>query len=436
MKRRNFLRATGLAAAGAIAMPYILPSGRLFAASGSRRANHVVYCLFAGGVRNFESVQKAEGNLMRNLLVGNESISPDLLGDIPNLPLVGGQRLQELGTLYKEMRYAQGPTGHFNGHTTAITGTYTQVDLNLKSNPEYPTIFELYRRHNSPQQTALNAWWVSNSLGPYPALNYSNYQGYGATYGANYMQPTTLFSPQVQPVVSNPKQFTQAELTKAKQYRDFFDNNFSNTFVDGDAGVGNTEEHNFQLQQFIKSVYTQAQSGAFTDPWGIGPGQYNGDMINMFAAELIIQQFKPELLVVNMQGVDAGHTSFTDYCANMARADYAAAHLWKTIQNTPGMANDTIMIIVPEHGRNLQPNSIIDGNGRYALDHTNDQTSREIFCMVVGPSGVVNQNQVINNVLGESIDVVPTIADILGFLPDMQASGYSLPGAPLLQSFV
>jgi anaerobic selenocysteine-containing dehydrogenase len=53
MKRRNFLKTTGLAAAGVIAAPYILPSGRLFAASGNRNANQVVFCLFAGGVRNF-----------------------------------------------------------------------------------------------------------------------------------------------------------------------------------------------------------------------------------------------------------------------------------------------------------------------------------------------------------------------------------------------
>ena len=39
-------------------MPYILPGGRLFARTASRRVNHVVFCLFAGGVRNIESYNK------------------------------------------------------------------------------------------------------------------------------------------------------------------------------------------------------------------------------------------------------------------------------------------------------------------------------------------------------------------------------------------
>ena len=44
MKRREFVKSIGVATAGAFVAPYILPSGRLFAASGARRANHVVFC--------------------------------------------------------------------------------------------------------------------------------------------------------------------------------------------------------------------------------------------------------------------------------------------------------------------------------------------------------------------------------------------------------
>ena len=47
MKRRNFLKNTALGAA-AITAPFILPSGRLFAATGSRMADHVVFVAFAG----------------------------------------------------------------------------------------------------------------------------------------------------------------------------------------------------------------------------------------------------------------------------------------------------------------------------------------------------------------------------------------------------
>jgi hypothetical protein len=49
---------------------------------------------------------------------------------------------------------------------------------------------------------------------------------------------------------------------------------------------------------------------------------------------------------------------------------------------------------MPEHGRNLQPNSVIDIYGRYALDHNNDEMSRRIFGLIAGPSSVVKQGQV------------------------------------------
>lgn len=55
MNRRNFLKAAGIGA-GVISMPYLLPSGRLFAQTGARKANHVVLVLFAGGVRQQETV--------------------------------------------------------------------------------------------------------------------------------------------------------------------------------------------------------------------------------------------------------------------------------------------------------------------------------------------------------------------------------------------
>ena len=100
---------------------------------------------------------------------------------------------------------------------------------------------------------------------------------------------------------------------------------------------------------------------------------------------------------------------------NIRKADYAVAKLWEAIQSTPGMANDTILIVAPEHGRNLLPNTIIDQYGRYALDHTNDEMTREIFCLIAGPPSAVKQNQVFSEARGESVDIVPTIAHLLGF---------------------
>jgi len=432
MQRRGFIKKAAIATAGAFAAPYILPSGRLFAATGARIANHVVLCLFAGGVRNFETMQKAEGNLMPFSLTGNESINPQIAGGMDPLPTPTGQKLQQQGTLFKEFRFNQGPTGHFSGHSTAITGQYNLADINLKQRPAYPTLFEYYRKHNSPSVTALNAWWVSNALGPYPALNFSNYEGYGADYGANFIQPASIISLPGYNSLGNPKNFSTTELDKVKSLRQFMDNNFSSNYTPGDAGITNTEAESVQIEAFIKQSFDNAVAGQYDNPWGVG--FMSGDMFNVFFAEEIIKQFKPELTVVNMQDVDVCHANFTSYCNNIRKADYALAHLWQTIQSTPGMANDTILIAVPEHGRNENPNTIVDAYGKYALDHTSDEVSRQIFCLVVGPSDKVIQNQVVSTVTGESIDTVPTIAKILGFNNDIP--GGMLSGTSLDQAFV
>ena len=163
------------------------------------------------------------------------------------------------------------------------------------------------------------------------------------------------------------------------------------------------------------SVHKYTNYLSLADPWGIGVQNMNNDLRNIQTAELILQEFEPELLVVNMQDVDVCHSNFTGYCDNLMKADYGLAHLWQTIQNTPGMANDTVLIAAPEHGRNLTENTIIDAYGRYANDHTGEDMSREIFCLVLGPSGVVVQNQTISTVTGQSVDIVPTIANVLGF---------------------
>lgn len=430
MKRRDFIKKTALVTAGTIGMPYILPTGRLFAATGSRLANHVVFCLFAGGVRNFESVHKADGNLMRNTLSGTESISTDIAAGMTPLPTISGQALQTQGTLFQEFRFAQGPTGHYSGHSTALTGQYNLNGISISERPKFPTVFELYRKHSSPSQSAMNAWWVSNDLGPYPGLNYSNYPGYGAMYGANYVQPANMILSMPQ----NGYNFTTDDEAKVNQMRDFLDKSFSSNVTAGDAGIVNTSDDRALLETFLRDQYSQAVAGNYNNIWGLSSSAINNDIVTVFFAEQVMKQFTPELLVVNMQDIDVGHNNFTAYCNNIRRADYAVAKLWDSIQNTPGMANDTVLIMAPEHGRNLDPNTIRDQYGRYALDHTNDDTSRELFCLIAGPSGVVNHNQTITQVTGESIDIVPTIANILGF--DSEVPGGFLPGRHLNEAFV
>jgi hypothetical protein len=413
IKRREFLKKAGTAAAGLLAMPYLLPSGRLFAATGSRKVNHVVLCLFAGGIRNLESVHKKEGNLMPYTFAGKESISSDILPALDLLPSPAGSPLQQSGTLFREFRYNSPQTVHYLGHASAISGRYYKT-LGFMQPPPHPTLFEYYRKHNSPAKSALNAWWVSDQGGPFPFLNYSDHPDYGPAFGANMIHPAGFLSASFG---SAPNPFTEKDNNLTARYREFLNRGFSAP-ENPNGKVRNSPEDQSQLESFLQQQIAAYRSGTLKDPWNLGKVA-NEDMLNISFAIRVLETFKPELLVVNMQESDIGHSDFSQYCNNMQKADLAMYKLWEAIERIPGMAGDTVMIALPEFGRNLQPNTRVDAFGRRALDHTGDPTSREIFCLVLGPDSVVHQDQIVDKTEGQTIDVVPTVADCLGFLDDI-----------------
>jgi hypothetical protein len=443
MKRRDFIKNTGLIATASIVAPYILPSGRLFAASGTRIVNHVVFVLFAGGLRNQETVDKlyvsaqsgfsSSGNIMPNMLTG--AAPTNQLVHTPWTPILNNP-LQQKGTLFKEVRYAQGPTGHYNGHTVAITGRYTETGLNLNTNPEFPTIFEYYRKHNSPGESALNAWWLSEGLGPYTTLNYSAHPSYGPTFGANYLRPASVLELGLT-AFNQAVNYQPDDVARINKIKNFLNNNFDKSIADL-PGIFNTDGDRDLIRQFILDTVDKASTGQLPLPTpGSNPNFLTGDLINIAAAWQVLETFKPELMVINTFNSDICHQNYSSHLGALHAADYGIGWLWNKIQSDPVLANDTIMICMPEHGRNLQPNNIVDNNGLRAIDHTGDDNSRRIFTLVVGPSGKVVQNQTVGSVsnpVGQAIDVVPTIAHILGFLPDIPG-GY-LNGSPLLQAFV
>ena len=134
MKRRDFLKRATLTTAGSFVAPYILPSGRLFAPTGNQLAPHVVLVMFAGGLRNQETVDQlyltqsqyqwnpdpsinVPGNIMYNMLDGAAPTTKRVYGTGPggNTPIspILGTTLQSQGVLFKEVE-AINP-GHYGG---------------------------------------------------------------------------------------------------------------------------------------------------------------------------------------------------------------------------------------------------------------------------------------------------------------------------------
>ncbi len=431
MKRKAFIKKVGAAAAGGIVLPYILPSGRLFAATPDPKSEYVVYILFAGGVRQQESVLQGylhtsqdldssyAGNIMTNIMQGaaptkkiayGTTSAGGTTGDTP-IPKILNTTLQEQGVLFKEVR-AVNPN-HYGGLNSLLTGNVSTAQ-GLKVRPTFPTIFEYARKHLGLKAT--ETWYIGNTIAnSYNLLNGSTHPDYGLAYGANFFAPTVTFGGQGRDVLANAKVYhPQEELAPMYKMKNFLDNVFQ--IKQGEiASIKNTDDDKNRIKDFVKNTFAKQAAGQIQLP----PVADNGDLFTLGYAAEVMKEFKPKVLVVNMTAVDVCHGSFSAYLRALHRADHGVGWLWNYIQTQiPEMAGKTTILISPECGRNMNPNPILDENDWFSYDHSDSNTSR-VFTMMSGAAlgsnrGTFAQNWDINNPGAYTTDNVLTIADILG----------------------
>lgn len=443
MNRREFFLKTGVAAAGGVALPYILPSGRLFARTNTQKAEYVVLVMFAGGVRQQESVLQryledsqgvsgAAGNIMPNLFKGPIPTKKIVFGTDPGnnqpagsepIPRLLSKSMEETGAVFKEMN-AQS-AGHYVGLNTLVTGN-TGTAQGLKARPKYPTIFEYLRRHAGFKAT--DNWFICNTIGnSYPLLNSSDHKDYGLQYGGNMFAAPYTFGSVGKEILGNAKPYSKSDLDPMYFMKNFLDQSFGLTPAQM-ASVQNTDDERTQIKEFVRTIFQRQQAGQIVRP----PVTDSGDAVNISYAAEVLRYFKPKMLAVNLSGVDGCHSNFTGYLRSMHRADHAVAWLWSYIENNiPEMAGKTIMLIAPECGRNLESNPILDQNDWYAYDHS-DANALRVWSVMMG-KGVPNQSVgSASNPVGRLTDLVPTIADIFGIYDDVMKSGYIDPLAKSL----
>jgi hypothetical protein len=439
MKRRNFIKNTVIGSAAAFSIPYILPTGRLFAQTGTKLADHVVFVAFAGGLRQQESVLQrylddsqqypSAGNIMYNMfngpppddkiVYGNTQI---VEGDTP-IPQILNQTLETQGTLFREVNASN--IGHYGAANTLLTGNY-MYSQGLRMKPSMPTIFEYLRRHTGEKAT--KTWFVGNGIGnSFPLLDYSSHSEYGSQYGANFLAPTITFGDDGEKHLKNAKIYhPEEELDPMYKMKYFLDNVW---YSQGRSlpSIGNTEEEKAEIKQFVRDIFDKKDAGTIAFPPSGG-----GDNATIGYACEVIKRFKPTLTVIHLSSVDSCHSDFSSYLRNIHASDHGTAHLWDFIQNqVPEMAGNTAMIVMPEHGRNEEANGIIDANAFLAYDHS-DANARRIFGMMVGPN--IDANLSIGsetNQIGDIVNVAPTIAEILGFKNDMLSTGLTASGQSL-----
>lgn len=454
LSRRNFLRG-GLAAAGLAAAARTPLLRFRKAAAGGLTTRRVVLVGIGGGLRRRESLGMAEGATMPNLFgtvpliagfgsgpAGAPRIAPEYAQAAPPLvlPPVRTTPLHAQGTLVTNLRYADGPPGHLQGHGCLLSGAYNTIENRADARLPSPTIFEVHRK--GADAPATDAWYLSNPGGFYRALLSSGHASYGARYAPSYLQPPGVMSPLV-PIVTSGRRALDvatdplptvprdaAEDAAVARLTAVIDANTPGWHRDDEFPHPDPAEA-AQVQAHVADFYGDANYEAyFPDSFGIGVRQPNGeldstpDALTVFHAERILDRFQPTLLAMTLLDVDTCHQDFNGYLRAQQTVDAAVAHLWSFIQAHPSLRDETTLIVLPEHGRHLFFNGQNpDSLGRSGLDHgQGDDGDRDVWMLALGPD--IRPGQVIaptgisqpGRTSGryETIDAVMTAMTLLG----------------------
>lgn len=455
MNRRNFL-GTSLAGLGAAAVTStfgpLIKVRRAAAASGGKR---VIIVGIGGGLRLRESLGMAEGATMPNLFgtaplisgfgtsAGAPVIAPEYAARMPALALPAPRQtpLFTQGTLITNVRYADGPPGHLQGHGCLLSGFYNKLENRADAHLPVPTVFELHRRQtNAP---ATDAWYVSMVGGFYRALISSDHPAYGARYAGVYLQPPGVMQPLAEIVVSGKRTLDlvpgsslptipsdPAEDKAAAQLTAILDGN-TPPFAANDPIVHLGSDDNARIQAHLAEIYADPTYGKFfPQSFGIGTRKADGtidatnDARTIYHAERVLQRFRPSVMAITLLDVDTCHADFNGYLRAQQIADAAVAHLWDTVQADPELRDTTTMIVMPEHGRHLFMNgNNPDSLDRSGIDHgQGDNGDRDVWMLALGPDikrgSVIAPTGITQAGRGsgryETIDAIMTAMSLLG----------------------
>jgi hypothetical protein len=455
VNRRNFLRTglTGLGAAAATsALAPLLKVRRAAAATGGKR---VIIVGIGGGLRLRESLGMAEGATMPNLFgtaplipgfgtsAGAPRIAPEYATRMPALvlPAPRATPLYTQGSLITNLRYADGPPGHLQGHGCLLSGFYNKLENRADAHLPVPTVFELHRRETSAPAT--DTWYVSVIGGFYRALIASDHRDYGNRYAGIYLQPPGVMQPLASIIANGTRTLDvkpgdalptipldAAEDAAAARLTKILDGN-TPPFPASDPTVHLSPDDNARVQAHLAEIYADSTYGKFfPQSFGIGLKKADGtidatnDLRTIYHAERVLLKFRPSVMAITLLDVDTCHADFNGYLRAQQLADAGFAHLWDTIQSDPELRDSTTMIVLPEHGRHLFMNgNNPDSLNRSGIDHgQGDDGDRDVWMLALGP-GVRSDNVIAPTGVSQSgrgsgryetIDAVMTAMTVLG----------------------
>ena len=355
--RREFLRS---AAGVALGSAFLRPSWARATASTQRRKAVVI--TFGGGARDQETFS----------LEGQENI-PHLMREfIPQ------------SSFFTQV-VNRGILGHYVATASLATGAYETINNFSALPPEFPTVFEYFRK--DLKRPSSDAWVVAPSNG-FNRIGESSHRSYGAGQGARVILPKHLLN--------------AATAGRNADYDNLLRDNYETPFYAPDLGGSEFELR--QLEELLKLSVDDFKAHAQT--------LSSPDELSVYIARQLMREVAHSLLWITMHDIDGAHAgAYSLYVDGIRRTDRLCSDLWKTIQSEPEYAGKTSLFILPDFGRDSDDDS--GGNG-FQHHRTGDVLSRTTWMLALGPG--IRQGAVYDRAV-DSTDLVPTLGAILGFSP-------------------
>jgi hypothetical protein len=353
--RRDFLRS-----ASRMVMGGALTGASPFLYAGSTKKRKVIVVTFGGGARD------------------QETFAPEGQENIPHM-------LEELipqASFFTQV-VNRGILGHYVATASLATGVYETLNNFASLPPQHPTVFEYFRKDLKRPPT--DAWVVAPSNG-FSRIGESDSRPYGPGWGAQVVLPKHLLMA------------TMSDGTT--DYEHLLRDNYETPLYA--PQLGGSEFELRQLETMLKLSVGDFKTHAKT--------LSSPDELSIYIVQQLMRQQAPSLIWITMHDIDVAHTgAYSLYIEAIRRTDRLCAELWKIAQNEPEYAGNTMMLVLPDFGRDSDEEA--GGNG-FQHHRTGDPSSRTTWMMALGAGvreGVIYDHPV------QSTDLVPTLGSIMGF---------------------
>jgi hypothetical protein len=360
--RRDFLRAvTGASVSAASLFGYAPRLG-----TAAPKGKKAVVVTFGGGARDQETFMPE----------GQE-----------NIPLLLNQ-LAPQSTFFAQV-INRGILGHYVATASLATGVYETFNNFAAVPPQYPTVFEYFRK--DLKRPVTDTWVVAPSNG-FNRIGESGNRAYGQGLGAGVILPKRLLA---------------SALPKSRR-DDLYDHLLRDNYE--------TPVYTPQLEGREEELHAVADllKLSVSDFAEHARNLASPDELSVYIAKQLMRQLAPSLLWITLHDIDIAHSgTYSLYLEAIQRTDRLCAEIWKTIQSEPEYAGKTNLFILPDFGRDSDGDP--GGNG-FQHHRTGDALSRTTWMLAMGPG--VRQNRVVDRPV-QSTDLVPTLGTVLGFSPEL-----------------